>query len=481
MALSTGKKVVIGLGVLAALLLVVGGLVAAFGEGGGGEGEEVEVVAASQRSLVQVVTASGRVEPETEVKISPDVPGEIIELRVKEGDEVRAGQVLARIKPDLYAAQIEQLTAGVSQAQAGVGQAEAGLTSARTGVDRAQVDVERAQQEFDRVQALVGRGAVSAAELDAARATLRGAQVALRTQQATLGQSQANVASARFGVAGAQARLREAREQLGRTTIVAPMSGTVSQLNVELGERVVGTSQMAGTELMRIARLDAMELVVDVNENDVVNVSLGDSARIEVDAYPDRPFAGVVTEIAQSARTGTAQAATQQGVTNFQVRIRVVGTAAARPNGGGVLDPEVRTAGGTAVLRPGMSGTVDIFTHRVDRAVAVPIAAVTVRDLNRVREDTADGGRARRRGGDEDEDRAVSLQPEELRKVVFVERNGKAAMVEVETGIDDRTYVEVRRGLRPGDRVIAGPYSLVSRTLLPGDEVHTEEPRGRKR
>lgn len=454
---TSGKRILIILGVLVGLLILVGVAGNALGWFGGEErGETVESAVAGRRTITQVVTASGRVEPETEVKISPDVSGEVILLTVKEGDAVTAGQVLARIRPDVYAAQAEQLEASVQQSQAGVEQGAAGVTSAREGVARA-------ERELDRVRNLQARGLTATAELETA-------QSAVRAQQAALAQAVANASQSRFGVTSAQARLREAREQLGKTTITAPMSGTVSQLNIEAGERVVGTSQMAGTELMRIARLESMELVVDVNENDVVNITLGDTARVEVDAYPDRPLRGVVTEIAQSARVG-AQATGSQQVTNFQVRVRVEGNAAARTTAGGALAPEVQPPQmGETRLRPGMSGTVDIYTQTVREAVAIPIAAVTVRDLNKVRLDTLEGseGRKQRRLA------AGAPQPEELRKIVFVIRGGKARMVEVDTGIDDRTYVEVRRGLRPGDEIVTGPYSLVSRTLLPGKPVQTE-------
>lgn len=422
------------IGGLVAVLVLVILLGSAFK--GGPSGTEVELAKAEQRSITQVVTASGRIQPEIEVVISPEISGEIIELPVKEGDQVQAGDLLARIKPDVYQAQAEQLRAGLLQSQASLSQSRASLAAA--------------QQDFDRKKDLYDRGVIAAAEFQAAESQLEIAQ--------------AQVEGAQFAVRSAEARLREAGEELSKTSIVAPMSGTVSQLNVELGERVLGTSQMAGTEMMRIARLETMELEVEVNENDIVNVGLGDSASVEVDAYPDRPFRGTVTEIASSARLSTTGGTDQ--VTNFTVKVRVEDTAPADAAQGGVVSAEVPSGPMAPVhLRPGMSGAVDIFTQTVRGVVAIPIAAVTVRDLNQVRADTTT----------DEEALAAIPTTEDLRKVVFVNVDGKAQMVEVETGIADDTYIEVRRGLEPGAEVIAGPYSVVSRTLKPDEPVRAED------
>lgn len=456
----------IGLVVLVALMALVSKLL-----GGGKPTTEVETATAETRTITQVVTASGRVEPATEVTISPDVSGEIIELAVEEGDDVVAGQVLARIEPDLYASQIDQLAAGVTQAEAGVGQASAGVSQAEANAAQAEAALAQAQQTFQRVEQLYERGLVARAEYDQAQAAVRTQTAALRAAQAAIGAARSGVGSARSGVTGARARLGEARQQLGRTTLVAPMSGTVSMLAVKPGERVVGTSQMAGTPMMRIARLDAMEIVVDVNENDVVNIGVGDSAKVEVDAFTDRPLKGVVTRIAQSARgAGASGVATAGGasVTTFEVRIRVE-TGATSASVGGALSPEVAARPTPSVqLRPGMNGTVDIYTRSVRGVAAVPLGAVTVRDLNAVRRDTA---KATRRGAGAPPPNAGTPQAEDLRKVVFVVRDGVTQMVTVETGLDDRTWVEIRRGIRAGDVVVTGPYGTVSRTLLPGVNV----------
>lgn len=429
------------------VLAILGGVGRAAGLfGGGDQVEHVETSAAALRDVTQVVTASGKVQPEVEVKISPDVSGEIIGLQVREGDAVRQGDLLVRIRPDFYAAQVEQARAGVLQAQAGQAQRKADLM-------KAELDRNRQKELFDRQVVSESDYQASATQYEVAQAAYEAAE---------------------YAVQSAQARLQEAEEQLGKTRIYAPITGTVSQLNVELGERVVGTSQMAGTEMMRLAQLDRMELEVDVNENDVVNVSLGDTAAVEIDAYPERTFRGVVTEIANSARiTG---AGSQEQVTNFPVKVRLVGDQIAAEGENaeeGVTADEVPVASiARAMLRPGMSGTVDIFTQTTPRAIAIPIQAVTVRDFSEVMpaDSTA-----------EEEGPDAEKQPpgrEDLRKVVFLVEEGKARMVEVETGIADDTHVVVTSGLKEGDLVITGPYRLVSRELEPGMEVETVSPDG---
>ena len=428
---SATRRILFIIGGLIVLLVILGVVGSAAGWFGGERAYAVETATAVVRPVTQTVTASGRVQPETEVKISPDVSGEIIELPVREGDRVSQGQLLARIQPDFYAAQVEQAQANVSQSRANMAQRRADLISA--------------ELEFNRQRELFERNVISQSDLERAESQYEVAKAGLE--------------AAEYAVESAEARLREGREQLGKTAIYAPMNGTVSQLNVEMGERVVGTSQMAGTEMMRIARLDQMELEVDVNENDVVNVSLGDSARISVDAYPDRTFRGVVTEIANSARvTG---AGSQEQVTNFPVKVRFIDDH----NLDDDLIAGVATSEGAVPvlapnLRPGMSGTVDVFTETVHNAIAVPIQAVTVRDFAQVRRDED--------GDDEANVERTSQQltpDEDLRRVVFIVDNDRARMVEVATGISDDTYIVVRSGIAEGTSVVIGPYRAVSREL----------------
>lgn len=448
-------KYVIGLIIVLVLLGAIGFATGVLG--GGGDGVSVEVAEAQRRDITQVVTAFGRVQPEVEVTISPDVSGEIIELPVAEGDAVERGELLAVIQPEFYTARVQQAEAGVSQARASLAERKA--------------DLQQAELEYERQQKLYDREVISESDLQQAQTAYEAAQSRYEASQ--------------YQVESTQAQLSEANEQLSKTRIYAPMSGTVSKLDVELGERVVGTSQMAGTEMMRIARLDQMELEVDVNENDVVNVALQDSASIAVDAYPERSFAGAVTEIANSARV-TGQG-TQEQVTNFPVKVRLLagaaGSTVAEGQPAGVENAEVPAPrDAVPVFRPGMSGTVDIFTQTVRDVVAVPIQAVTVRDFNRVRADTAEAESTDTAEGDGaaeelgNEEGRPALAEEDLRKVVFVvDEAGEAQMVEVQTGISDDTHIQITAGLAGGERVIIGPYRAVSRELEPGAAVEVQE------
>lgn len=291
---SATRRVLIIIGLLAGLLVILGAAAYSFGWVGGGDGgPTVETAQAERRQLTQVVTASGKVQPEVEVNISPDVSGEITELPVREGQKVRKGDLLARIEADEYQARREQASANVLQQKANMQQAEA--------------DLLQVKQELERQKKLYEKEAISKSELQNAQAQY---EVAKAQRDA-----------AKYRLQSAQASLQQSTEQLQQTEIFAPMTGTVSRLNVEKGERVVGTRQRAGTELMRIALLDQMEMEVDVNENDVINVADGDTARIEIDALPDRSFLGEVTEIANSARVSGQ--GTQQQVTNFPVKVRI--------------------------------------------------------------------------------------------------------------------------------------------------------------
>jgi len=437
--------------VLAVIIGVVGSQTGAFG--GRGSSTEVEVADVEVRTVTQTVTASGKVQPEVEVKISPDVSGEIIRLNVREGDRVTRGDLLVRIKQDDYLATVDQARAGVSQSKAVEAQRRADFLSA--------------ELERKRKRGLHEAGAIPESEMQLAETQFDIAEAALE--------------AAKYSVQSAEARLTETQDQLNKTVIYAPMTGTVSMLSVELGERVVGTSQMAGTEMMRIALLEQMEIEVDVNENDVINVAIGDTASIEIDAYPDQSFRGLVTEIANSARV-TGQG-TQQQVTNFPVKVRILGTRPPQPDrpGGGIEAPEVDPLPQEmAQFRPGMSGTVDIYTQTIEDAVAVPIQAVTVRDFARVQRN---GDESREAGNDTSDltDDSAAVKPadaapmgmprEDLRRVVFLFEEGHAQMVEVETGISDDTHIHIRSGLDGGERVIIGPYSAVSRTLEDDDVV----------
>ncbi len=364
---------------------------------------KVAVEAAQKRLLTEVITANGKIQPEKEVSITPDVSGEIVELTIKEGDFVQKGQLLLRIKPDIYISQKERSAAALSSAKARLAQAEAQFT--------------QAELSFNRNKQLFGQQTISQADFEQA--------------QASFNVSKAEVDAARFSVISAEASLREANENLVKTSIYAPMTGTVSMLLVELGERVAGTNLMAGTDMMRIADLSRMEAQVEVNENDIVRVSLGDTALIEVDAYLDHKFKGIVTEIANSAKT-TGVSADQ--VTNFDVKILIL------PESFKGLNFK-----GETPLRPGMSTTVDIQTESKTDIVTVPIQAVTTRT------DTTE--------------LMVSTTNDDIRTLVFVSDGTYALARDVKTGIQDNSYIEITSGISENEQIISAPFSAISKKL----------------
>jgi len=443
------RSIFIFVGILVVVLVVVGiGAKSAGFIGKNDRSTEVELETVRIHTITQVVTASGRIQPEVEVKISPDVSGEIIALPISEGDPVQKGQLLARIKPDFYEAQVQQAEASVLQSKASLAQRRA--------------DLKNAGYEKTRQQKLFKSGAIAESDFLSAETRLEVAE--------------ASYEAAGYSVKIAEAFLSEMEEQLSKTILYAPMDGTVSMLNVELGERVVGTSQMAGTEMMRVAKLNRMELEVDVNENDVVNIAVGDSAAIEVDAYPDRIFKGVVTEIANSARVSGAGSSEQ--VTNFPVKIRVLDVHNTSISSSGaddiVANSEIPIEGyETPNFRPGMSGTVDVFTRTINGAIAVPMQSVTVRDFNDLKEDdeVSEGGETVREESESSSRSSTKKEEEDLRRVVFLMVDGESKMVEVKTGISNETHVVILSGVSEGEVVIIGPYRAISRTLEDGDPV----------
>ena len=406
--------------IIAIALVVVIGLVAVINSRKGEKPIEVTTEKAVRKSITQLVTATGKIQPEVEVKIAPEVSGEIVEITVKEGDLVRKGQLLLRIKPDSYRAQVE------SQ--------QASYNSARSASTRNRAEMEKAESDYKRVQNLYERGLVSESERKSAQTSYDMARAALQTSQ--------------FEIQRAAGAVTQIREALSKTVIYAPSDGTISALASRVGERVVGTSQFAGTEVMRIADLDHMEARVNVNENDVVSVKVGDKVRVSVDAYPDRIIDGVVREIAATALTRNA--GSQEEVTNFEVKISIP-------------DRSVR-------LRPGMSATADIETATVSDVVAVPIQSVTVRSTD---SDLSPEEREKQRGKEESPDvtnermekRKEREERQKLQRVVFLKDGDTARMQKVETGIADNTHIEIKSGIKPGDEVIAGSYTAISRRL----------------
>jgi HlyD family secretion protein len=392
---------------------------------------------AFRTSLTQLVTATGKIQPETEVKIAPEVSGEIIEIPVREGQVVRKGELLLRIRPDSYRAQVE------SQ--------QAALNSARSASVQNRAQLSKAETEYRRIQKLFEAGLLSDTDRNSAKTAYDSAKAALD--------------SARFEIQRAEGALRQINEALSKTVIYSPVSGTVSSLTSRAGERVVGTSQFAGTEVMRIADLDHMEARVNVNENDVVDVKVGDAARISVDAWPDREIRGVVREIASTALTRNA--GTQEEVTNFEVKISIP-------------DRTLR-------LRPGMSTTADIETATVKDVVAVPIQSVTVRSTESdLSPEELERRRVRDAARDKDDNRAevTSQQAErqkervlrtKLQRVVFVKTGETVQQRKVETGIADNTFIEIRSGLKAGEEVVSGSYTAISRKLKNGAKVAIEK------
>ncbi|UOG72755.1 efflux RND transporter periplasmic adaptor subunit [Hymenobacter tibetensis] len=407
-------------------------------------GTEVTAAKATTVNIVEQVSASGKVQPETEVKISPDVSGEIIQLYVQEGDSVKKGQLLLRIRPDNYQAMVNQQSAAVNSQRANVGQTQARL-------QQLIANAKQTELTYRRNASLYKQKVISQADYEAAKAAYEASQEELNSARQSIRAAQSNVQSA-------QAGLEEARRNLDKTTIYAPVSGTVSKLNVEKGERVVGTSQMAGTEIMRIANLNSMEVRVNVNENDIINVQLGDSAIVEVDSYAskDEKFRGLVTSIANTAK----DALTAEAVTEFEVRIRLL------PDSYRHL---LRTTNGRTVVpfRPGMTASVDVITNRKTGVLSVPLAAVTTRSDSAMTEskdsNKAPGVRVSRGGAANEA--TPTPKAAAVQEVVFVIKNGKAVMTPVKTGISDFQNIEILSGLQAGAQVVSGPFRAVAKTL----------------
>lgn len=429
------------------------------------KGTKVSVEAAQKRSIKETVSASGKMYPEVEVKISSDVSGEIVELYVAEGDTVKQGQLLAKIDPDAYQSGLERTEASLNQTRAQLSNARAGVKSSEAQVEQSkgqlsQVEAQLANQKaiYQRNLQLFKDGIVSQSDLDAAQAQLRvyegnlaSAQAALRSALAGVEASNQQVNAGEFSVKASEASLKESRTNLKRTSIYAPMNGIVSLLNVEKGERVVGTAQMSGTELMRIANFNFMEVQVDVSENDVLRVARGNSVEIEVDAYADRKFSGHVTHIANSA-SNVASSSSSDQITNFLVKVRVDADTY----------QDLMQKGKRFPFRPGMSASVEINTRTVRDVLCVPIQSVTVRENKEKKEQLELAHK---------EDAPESATNEALEEVVFVVQADTVSMVKVKTGVQDDTYIEILSGMQAGDKAVSGPYTAISKDLSPGDRV----------
>jgi HlyD family secretion protein len=433
------------------LLLLVAGLFGAKQAGliGKPKTTEVEYTTVKRNDIIERVTASGKVQPEVEVKLSPDVSGEIISLNVAEGDSVVKGQLLLKIRPDNY----ESLMA---RAQASVNSNKANYEQTKTMVLQAESRLIQAKANFDRNKKLYNDKVISASDFETFESNYAVAQQDVAS-------AKANVSAALFNIKNAEAGMKDAAENLRKTTIFAPVSGIISLLNVEVGERVVGTSQMAGTEMMRIANLRNMEVRVNVNENDIVRVSIGDTAEIDVDAYnaSGRKFRGVVKEIANTAAGLASSTATASvsadAVTEFQVKVKILNES--------FSDLMGTRAKKSYPFKPGMTASVEIITERKNKVVSVPIAAVTTRSDAAPAQPAEEGA---------DDSKMVKTQAV-IKEVVFVEVNGKAEMREVKTGISDFENIEIVSGVKEGDQIISGPYIAVSKNLNAGDLVEKKK------
>ncbi len=407
-------KIIIAVIVVLILILIVGKKQGWFGKTG--NFKEVEISKIEPITIIETVAATGKIQPETEIKISSEVSGEIIALPIIEGQQVKKGDLLVKINPDLY--------------QSGLQRSQAAHQNMRAMYNQTQAALNEAELNYNRNKTLFDRGVISKAEWDRAVAAYESAK--------------ASKESAYFNIQSALATVNEARDNLARTTIYAPIDGTISKLGVELGERVVGTQQMAGTEILRVANLNSMEVEVDVNENDIVKVNIGDSAKVEVDAYLRREFKGIVTSIANSAE----QTLTADQVTNFKVKVRILPES--------YEDLVQDRPENFSPFRPGMTATVDIITNKRENVLGVPISSIVIKtDTSSTKQTTV----------------SRDLLSSERFECIFIKSGDEAKLRVVETGIQDNQYIEIVKGLEEGEEVIIGPYNTVTKSLRGGDKI----------
>lgn len=431
-------------------------------------GESVSAEKVARKTIRETVSASGKIFPETEVKISSDVSGEIVELYVKEGDSVTVGQILAKIRPDEYQSAVERGEAAVNTARSQRDISSANAESSRASMEQLRADQDRIKAQLTQVKAahernekLFKEGVIAQAELESSLSNLRalesnlaGNKAAIEAAESNLSAARENIKAASYGINSAQASLKEFRTSLQKTIITAPVSGIVTQLNVEKGERVVGTLQMSGTEMMRVSKLTTMEVRVDVSENDIHKVTVGDDVDVEVDAYLGRKFLGKVTETGKSASNiGAASVLNTDQVTNFMVKIRIDPASYA----------DLMSSRKQYPFLPGMSASVDIFTQTAENVLALPIISVTAKEEEKKKEDPESPTKR--------EDRKGVIQ-----EIVFVVLGDTVGVRQVKTGIQDNDYIEIRDGLQEGETVVTGPYSAIARKLSSGTRIRLEDP-----
>jgi len=442
----TSRYIIIGIIILVVLIIIASktGLI--------GKEYVIEIYTekVEKRSIVETVSANGKVQPEIEVKISPDVSGEITELYIKEGDKVKKGDILAKINPDIYISNLDRIEASLNQQKANLSNAKARL---------AQVDAQfyAADVNYKRNKQLKEQGAISASEFEAIESQYLVAKAEVEATKQT-------ILASEFSVKSAEAALKEAKDNLTKTSIFAPVDGSISKLSHEKGERVAGASQFSGgTEIIRIADLNKMEVKVDVNENDIIRISIGDTADIEIDAYLNQKFKGVVTSIANSANTSATLSIDQ--VTNFEVKIKILQES--------YVHLKKDNDENFYPFRPGMSASVDIMTTKLYDVLSVPIQAVTTR------EDSATAQKSSKPPMPQSEGEANTVKEQKksgpVKEVVFVYKDGTVAMRTVKTGIQDSNFIYIVEGLNEGEEVVAGPYRAVSKNLKDGIKVNKVE------
>lgn len=437
-------------------ILIVGGIIVILGiliavvAGGGDNGVKVATEKVTKRTIIETVTASGQIYPEVQVRISPDIAGEVTELNVEEGDSVKKGTVLARVYAEIYALQRDEASSQVNQSQASVANSEAALEALKASLSQAQTTYERNKKLFD-------DKVISRSEFEQYETTLRSAQ-------ANYNAAQQNIRSLKANVQAAQTGLTRANTDLGRTTLISPMDGVISSLKVKRGERVAGNNFNVGTEMMTVADMSVLEVRVNVGENDIIKISLGDSADIEVDAYNNRKFRGIVTQIASSTSGATLTSGTSNDVTNYEVRIRLDPSSYRD-----LIDPSKPK---NFPFRPGMNASAEIKTERKTNVIAVPFNAVTAR-LRGSEQSVEDQKSQAEKNRDENApEETVSIDRSKMEDVVFVVLPDKTVKkIPVTWGIQDINYIEIKSGLVGGEEVVSDPFSAISKTLKNGMKV----------
>ncbi|MBX2932204.1 MAG: efflux RND transporter periplasmic adaptor subunit [Chitinophagaceae bacterium] len=430
------KLIWIIVGLLAVIILLI--VLKKKGIIGKEEGKKVSVEKVAKRTIIETVTASGKISPEVEVKVSPDISGEIVELSVDEGDTVRRGQIVAKIYADIYASQRDQAAAGVAQSEAADANAKAALLAIEATFNQAKANYERQKK-------LYNEKVISKAEFEQAEQAYQSALANYNAAKESLKGNKAAIQSA-------QANLSRANKDIGRTIITAPMDGVVNVLNVKKGERVAGNSFSIGTEMMRIADLNSMVAIVDVGENDIPKVSYGDTAIVTIDAYGNRKFKGIVFKIANPTVTTNVSSVSSNEVANYKVHVRLLKESY----------KDLVVSGKPFPFRPNMSATADIQTQTVKDVLSVPLSAVTTRDA---KDNTTNKK-------DSTENNHPSNNTNEIQEIVFVKQaNNTIKKVKVTTAVQDVDYIQIISGLQENDEVVTGPYSLLSKTLKEGDLI----------